>query len=100
MKLSSSRHFDKAAILEAMEGKYDEFYSQYVKLRRVGRDLRGPCPIHKGDRANFTAYDNGRWYCFSECGRGGDVIDFIQDVEGVDFVGALQTLAEFVRVIS
>ena len=70
-----------------------------TKLQKSGGELRGPCPLHKG--ANPTAFviytdPNGqsRWHCHTKCDAGGDVIDFVQRWQGLDFMGAVKYLAK------
>ncbi len=38
---------------------------------------RIPCPLHRGDSANFEVYEDGGWRCHSQCGTGGDVFHFV-----------------------
>ena len=63
-----------------------------VPLRGRGRVRQGVCPFHDEAEGSFTVYaDTERYYCFG-CGRGGDVLDFIQDVEGLSLPEAIQRL--------
>lgn len=69
------------------------------ELRSSGRDLRGPCPLHKGK--NKSAFqvsnaDDGRqyWRCYTDCNTGGDAIDFVRAWKGFDFLEAVAYLAE------
>ena len=63
-----------------------------VQLRGRGRVRQGVCPFHDEAVGSFTVYaDSQRYYCFG-CGRGGDVLDFIQDVEGLSLPEAIQRL--------
>ncbi len=63
-----------------------------VKLRGQGRVRQGPCPFHEEERGSFTVYqDSQRWHCFG-CGLGGDALDFIQRLEGVDLPEAIRRL--------
>jgi DNA primase len=65
---------------------------RYTSLRRHGREELGLCPLHDDRRPSLRVNpDKGVWYCHP-CGTGGDVIRFIQLVEGVDFKGALAVL--------
>ena len=71
-----------------------------AKLHQTGRELRGPCPLHKGDnRTAFSIYtdDNGRerWHCHTDCNTGGDAIDFVRRWCGMDFIDAVKYLAEY-----
>lgn len=63
-----------------------------LKLRRSGNEWTACCPFHNDRSPSFTIYDGGkRFKCFG-CGETGDVLDFVQAVHKVDFVGALQLL--------
>ena len=63
-----------------------------VKLRGRGRVRQGVCPFHDEAEPSFTVYgDSERWYCFG-CGLGGDVLDFVQRVEGLSLPEAIQRL--------
>ena len=63
-----------------------------VKLRGRGRVRQGLCPFHDEAEGSFTAYgDSQRWYCFG-CGTGGDVIDFVQRLEGLTLPEAIARL--------
>jgi DNA primase len=59
--------------------------SQYVHLRRTGREYKGLCPFHREKTASFAVNeDKGVFYCFG-CGAKGDVFDFMMQIEGIDF---------------
>ena len=61
-----------------------------IKLRKVGSEWIGLCPFHSERTPSFTIYEGGqRFKCFG-CNATGDVLDFIQAMHGVDFVGALR----------
>ena len=63
-----------------------------VKLQGRGRVRQGYCPFHDESEGSFTAYgDSQRWYCFG-CGLGGDVLDFIQRIEGLTLPEAIRRL--------
>ena len=63
-----------------------------VELRGRGRVRQGVCPFHAEAEGSFTVYgDTERWWCFG-CGAGGDVLDFVQRVEGVGLPGAIRRL--------
>jgi hypothetical protein len=51
-----------------------------------GGERRGPCPIHGGQDDNFAVKSStGEWFCFSGCGRGGDIIALEMSLTGADF---------------
>ena len=63
-----------------------------VKLVGRGRVRQGVCPFHEETAGSFTVYaDSQRWYCFG-CGLGGDVLDFIQRLDGVGLPEAIRRL--------
>jgi len=65
----------------------------YVTLKRAGRNFLGLCPFHGEKTPSFNVRDEtGRYKCFG-CGASGDVFTFIQEVERLDFVGAIEHLA-------
>lgn len=68
--------------------------SQYVALKKVGRRWVGLCPFHSEKTGSFSVNaEEGFYYCFG-CQRSGDAITFVRDMEQVDFVGAVEWLAE------
>ena len=68
--------------------------SQYVKLERSGAALHARCPFHAERSPSFhVSPDRGTYHCFG-CGVGGDIFNFVEAIEGVDFKGALKILAE------
>ena len=66
---------------------------QWVALRRVGRNWVGLCPFHAERTGSFNVREEtGRYKCFG-CGAAGDVFKFVQEIEHVDFVNAVEQLA-------
>ncbi|MEM9037624.1 MAG: DNA primase [Actinomycetota bacterium] len=66
----------------------------HVGLRRVGRRQVGLCPFHNEKSPSFSVNaEEGLYYCFG-CGASGDIISFVQQVEGLDFRSAVELLAE------
>ncbi|NBU60754.1 MAG: DNA primase, partial [Actinobacteria bacterium] len=65
----------------------------YVQLRRVGRNWVGLCPFHAEKSGSFNVREETRRYkCFG-CGASGDVFKFVQEIEHLDFVGAIEHIA-------
>ena len=63
-----------------------------VTLRGRGRVRQGVCPFHEEGEGSFTVYgDSERFYCFG-CGAGGDVLDFVQRMEGIGLPEAMRRL--------
>ncbi len=72
--------------------------SRYTQLRRVGRRFSGLCPFHDEKSPSFSVNDElGLYYCFG-CGQKGDAITFLREKEQLDFVGAVERLAEQANV--
>ena len=70
-----------------------EVISEYVELRRQGRNLIGLCPFHQEKTPSFSVQPEGQFFhCFG-CGVGGDVFRFLQLREGLDFPEAVRRLA-------
>ncbi len=68
--------------------------SQYVSLKRSGRNYFGLCPFHNEKSPSFSVSpDKQIFHCFG-CGAGGNVISFIMKVEGINFIEAVQLLAD------
>jgi DNA primase len=65
-----------------------------TRLRKVGGRYTGLCPFHSEKTPSFSVSpDRGTYHCFG-CGVGGDAIRFVRDIEGLDFVGAIEWLAD------
>jgi DNA primase len=72
--------------------------SQYVQLKRVGRRETGLCPFHPEKSPSFSVNpEEGLYYCFG-CGAKGDAITFVREIEGLDFVQAVEWLAKRANV--
>jgi DNA primase len=84
---------DIAAIRERVS--IEEVVGDYVQLRRAGADsLKGLCPFHDEKSPSFHVRPNhGHFHCFG-CGEGGDVYAFVQKIEHVSFVEAVELLAD------
>ena len=72
----------------------DEVIGEHLQLRSAGGDsLKGLCPFHDEKTPSFNVTPaRGLFYCFS-CGEGGDVIKFLQKIDGLTFVEAVERLA-------
>jgi len=71
-----------------------DIISQYVILKRSGRNFFGLCPFHKEKTPSFSVSpDKQIFHCFG-CGAGGNVIHFTSKIENVDFKESIEILAE------
>ncbi|HYM14334.1 MAG TPA: DNA primase [Dehalococcoidia bacterium] len=72
-----------------------DLVSQYVTLKRAGRDYMALCPFHSERTPSFhVSPARQTWHCFGACGTGGDVFAFIMKKDECDFRQALTLLAE------
>ncbi len=66
----------------------------YLKLEKAGGNFKACCPFHNEQTPSFIISPSRQTYhCFG-CNRGGDLISFVEEIEGLDFSGALKILAE------
>jgi DNA primase len=67
---------------------------EYVRLKKTGKDFSGLCPFHQEKTPSFTVSPIKQiFYCFG-CGKGGDVFNFVMDMEKSAFPEAVRTVAE------
>ena len=72
----------------------EDVVGHYVTLRRSGANMFGLCPFHGEKTASFSvAPDKGIYYCFG-CHKGGGVINFMMELEGMSYPDAVRLLAE------
>ena len=80
------------ADLKAQHPLGDAVEAAGVALRGKGRVRQGVCPFHDEAEGSFTVYsDSDKFWCFG-CGAGGDVLDFVQRVEGLTLPEAIRRL--------
>ena len=71
----------------------EDVVADYVELKQAGANLKGLSPFTQEKTPSFVVSPEKQiWHCFSS-GRGGDMFTFVEEVEGVDFRGALELLA-------
>ena len=67
--------------------------TQHTQLKKVGRSWKGLCPFHNEKTPSFTVnQETGRYYCFG-CQATGDSIEFLREIDSLDFVAAVEILA-------
>jgi len=67
---------------------------EYVRLKKTGKDFSGLCPFHQEKTPSFTVSPLKQiFYCFG-CGKGGDIFNFVMDMEKSAFPEAVRTVAE------
>ncbi|WP_405161887.1 DNA primase [Nocardia sp. NBC_01499] len=84
---------DIAAIRDRV--RIEDIVGEYVALKRAGADsMKGLCPFHDEKSPSFHVRPNhGLFHCFG-CGEGGDVFAFLQKIDHVGFVEAVEQMAD------
>lgn len=68
--------------------------SRYTPLRRMGNSFKACCPFHNEKTPSFTVDPNKQlFHCFG-CGKGGNAITFLRDIESIDRIDAIKMLAD------
>jgi DNA primase len=68
--------------------------SAYIKIEKTGANYKARCPFHNEKTPSFfISPARNSYYCFG-CGAKGDIFSFVQEFEGLDFMGSLKVLAE------
>ncbi len=76
-----------------------DIISDYVPLKKAGTNYKGLCPFHQEKTASFNVNpDKQFYYCFG-CGAGGDVINFLMDLENTTFRETLKLLADHTGMV-
>ena len=72
-----------------------------IDLKRIGRGYKGHCPFHNDNKSPSLSVTPGKnlWKCFG-CGKGGDIIEFVQLFERVDFRAAVEKLSTYLPGVS
>lgn len=71
-----------------------DYVSQYVRLKKNGRDYTGLCPFHNEKSPSFHVNQEKQlFHCFG-CGAGGNIVQFVMKSEGLDFVEAIKLMAD------
>jgi DNA primase len=90
----------KDASVEAVKQGADfvAVVEERTALRKAGARLSGRCPFHDERTPSFSVNAVDKlYYCFG-CGASGDMITFVRETQGVDFVGAIEWLADRFRI--
>ena len=87
-------------IIEEVRMKNDivDVVSQYVKLNKRGSTYFGLCPFHNEKTPSFSVSpEKGFYYCFG-CHESGDVFHFLQKMEGITFMEAVERVADYAHI--
>ncbi len=75
-----------------------ELVSQYLALKKTGLNFKGLCPFHSEKTPSFVVSPQKQiFHCFG-CGKGGDVIKFVSEIEGLNYFEAGLKLAKDYRI--
>ncbi|WP_432664607.1 DNA primase [Wukongibacter baidiensis] len=71
-----------------------DIISEYINLKKAGRNHKGLCPFHNEKTPSFVVSDDKQlFHCFG-CGEAGNIINFVMKIENLDFIDAIELLAE------
>jgi DNA primase len=90
----------KDSSVEAVKAAADivAVVEERTSLRKQGARLVGRCPFHEERTPSFSVNPGqGLYYCFG-CHKGGDLISFVRETQGLDFTGAIEWLGDRFRV--
>lgn len=75
-----------------------DIVSEYVKLEKRGRNYIGLCPFHDEKTPSFTVSEDKQiCHCFG-CKKGGNIFQFVQEIENVSFTEAVKQLGERINI--
>lgn len=87
-------------VIQQIKSRLDivEVISDYVRLKQAGQNWKGLCPFHQEKTPSFVvSRERQMWYCFG-CNSGGDIFEFIERLEGLEFPEVLEMLARRAQV--
>ena len=89
----------KDSTVEAVRQSADfvAIVEERTPLRKSGGRLVGRCPFHEERTPSFSVNPLDKLYYCLGCHKGGDMIGFVRETQGLDFVGAIEWLAEPLR---
>lgn len=86
--------------IAALKNQLDivEVVSHYIEVKKMGASFKSCCPFHQEKTPSFVLNANkGYFHCFG-CGISGDAIKFVMDYEKLNYIEALEKLAQFYNI--
>lgn len=94
-----ARYSDELISDICMENDIVDVVSQYVQLKKTGRDYSGLCPFHHEKSPSFhVSQEKQLFHCFG-CGASGNLVQFVMRTESLDFIEALKVLADRAGIV-
>lgn len=94
-----ARYSDELISDICMENDIVDVVSQYVQLKKTGRDYSGLCPFHHEKSPSFhVSQEKQLFHCFG-CGASGNLVQFVMRTESLDFIEALKLLADRAGIV-
>ena len=83
-------------VIEEIKSRIDivDIVSRVVDLKKAGRNYKGLCPFHNEKTPSFVVSEEKQIFTCFGCGKTGDVIEFEKEYHGIDFMTAVEKLAD------
>ncbi|HEY2494936.1 MAG TPA: DNA primase [Paenibacillus sp.] len=101
VRLSAGQGNIPEKIIDAVLEHHDivDTVSKYVHLTKQGKYMKGLCPFHSEKTPSFTVTPERQiFYCYG-CGKGGNAIKFMMEIEGLSFPEAVKIMAEESQIV-
>ena len=87
--VKNNKNMEKIDVAKAKEYKIENLYN-FSKIRRTSKTISCLCPLHDEKTPSFVIYlDKNMFHCFG-CAEGGDSIQFVMMLKGINFVQAVK----------
>lgn len=93
---STDKNPNNLVNIQALKGQLDivDIIGRYTRLQKAGHNFKSLCPFHSEKKPSFMVYpEKQNWHCFGACNAGGDIFQFVMQIEKCDFKQALNILS-------